>query len=612
MRILAAPNAFKGSLSALEAARAFKVGILSALPGSKVEFLPISDGGDGLMESLLWSEGGRRVRVEVSGPMGERRQAAFGVLPGGAAVVEMAKASGLALVPPRRRNPLLATSRGTGDLIAAVLRRGSRTVILGMGGSASSDGGAGMAQALGARLLDARGRELGSGAKHLRSLAAIDMGGFLKAAGAAKVIAVSDVENPLLGVRGSARVFGPQKGATPEMVKILEEALGRYAEVVKKDLGVNVAKIPGSGAAGGLGAGLIAFLGAEIVPGARWVLARCGADKALGRADALMTGEGRLDETSFYGKAPVEIARMAAARGIPSVFVCGQVAEGARRRLRPLGVRAAVGFSDAGASASNSLSRAKSWAAKAAAMAARGLAPVFALCFLAAAARASQPPSLSRADWLYFHRNKKGNLDECLSDLNALLKANPKDAGALWREGRAMVRTGESLEVRKDKIAEFRAAVGAIKESVALDSADADAHFWLGVAMGRLGQSQGILHSLFLIKPLRREMRTVLAIDPSYSGAYRVLGEMYLQIPGFAGGSVSKGIADLKKSVRLAPDATSNYVALAQAYESDGQKAKAVDVLQQVLKVSNPADPAEALDDMKQARGMLGKLGAAP
>ncbi|MDE2314608.1 MAG: glycerate kinase [Elusimicrobia bacterium] len=599
-------------MSALEAARAFKTGVLSALPGSKVEILPISDGGDGLMESLLWSEGGRRIPAWVSGPMGERRQAAFGLLPGGAAVVEMAKASGLALVPPKRRNPLLATSRGTGDLIAAALRRDARTIILGMGGSASSDGGAGMAQALGARLLDARGRELRAGARHLRSLAAIDMGGFLKMDEAAKVVAVSDVENPLLGSRGTARVFGPQKGATPGMVKILEEALSRYAEVIKKDLGISVARIPGSGAAGGLGAGLIAFLGAEIVPGAKWVLARCGADKALARADALMTGEGRLDETSFYGKAPVEIARMAAARGIPSAFVCGQVAARARRRLRPLGVRAAVSFPDAGATELDSLSRAKSWAAKAARIAARSLAPAFALCFLAVAARASQPPPLSRADWLYFHRNQKGSLDECLSDLDALLKANPKDADALWRKGRAMVRAGESLRSRKDKIAEFRTAVGVIRESVALDSADADAHFWLGVAMGRLGQSQGILHSLFLVKPLRREMRTVLAIDPSYSGAYRVFGEMYLQIPGFAGGSVSKGIADLEKSVRLAPDETSNYVALAQAYESDGQKAKAVDVLQQVLKVSNPADPAQAPDDMKQARDMLGKLGAAP
>jgi len=620
VRILVAPNAFKGSLSALEAARAFGAGILRESPKSIVTIFPISDGGDGLMEALLWFEGGRKVRAWVKGPLGERRRAAFGLLPNGEAVVEMAKASGLALVPPSRRNPLLTTSWGTGDLIAAAIRKGARTIILGMGGSASSDGGAGMARALGVRFLDAKGRELSRGAEHLKNLARIDVEQFLKAARAVKVIAVSDVDNPLLGPRGSARVFGPQKGATPAMVGILEEALARYAAVIKRDMGVDVSKAPGSGAAGGLGAGLMAFLGAEVAPGARWFLRRCRAEKALARADALMTGEGRLDKTSFYGKAPVEIARLAAARKIPGAFVCGGIDADARRRLRSLGVKAAVSFSEAGASAKNTLSRAKVWATKAARIAARGLAAALVLCFAAGMARAaaSQRPSrelarrsasgLDRADWLYFHRNQDDNLNKCLADLNELLAKNPKDGEALWREGRAMIRAGESLQGRKAKIVEFREAMDTLKKSVALSPRDADAHFWLGVAMGRMGQAQGILHSLFLVGPLRREMKAVLAIDPNYAGAHRVFGEMYLQIPRFAGGSVSKGIKEIEDSVRLAPSATSNYVALAQAYKSVGEKAKAVETLNRMMQVKNPDDPAEYPDDVKDAKTLLEKL----
>ena len=496
-------------------------------------------------------------------------------------------------------------------MIAAAIRQGARTIILGMGGSASSDGGAGMARALGVRFLDAKGRELPPGAKHLKNLARIDGDALFKVVHGVKVIAVSDVDNPLLGPRGSARVFGPQKGATPAMVGVLEEALARYAAVIKRDLGVDVAKVPGGGAAGGLGAGLTAFLGAKIVPGARWFLRRCRAEKALARADALMTGEGKIDKTSFYGKAPVEIARLAAARKIPSAFVCGGIDADARRRLRSLGVKTTVSFSEAGASAKNTLSQAKAWAAKAARIAVRGLAAVLALCFVAGLARASgtvRPPDLTAADWLYFHRNHDDNLNECLADLNGLLAKNPKDGEALWREGRAMIRVGESLQGRKAKILEFREAMDTLKKSAALPPRDADAHFWLGVAMGRMGQAQGIFHSLFLVGPLRREMRTVLAIDPNYAGAHRVFGEMDLQIPRFAGGSAAKGIKELEESVRLAPSATSDYVALAQAYQSVGEKAKAVAALKRMMKVSTPDDPAEYLDDVKDAKELLEKL----
>ncbi len=616
MRILAAPNAFKGSLSVLDAAKAMKRGILQACPQAEVALFPISDGGDGLMDAFLWSEGGREKSVWVKGPLGERRRAAFAILPSGEAVVEMARASGLALVKPPSRNPLLTTSWGTGDLIAAAARAKLKTVIVGLGGSASSDGGAGMAQALGARLLDAKGRELKPGAGELRRLARIDVGGFLRAARAIKVIAVSDVDNPLLGPRGSARIFGPQKGATPKMVEVLEQALARYAAVMKKDLGLDVAKVCGGGAAGGLGAGLIAFLGADIVPGAGWVLKRLGASKALSHSDGVITGEGWLDSTSFYGKAPIELSRLAARRKIPCALVCGQIEEKARRKAQGLGVKAAVSFAQAGARPQDSMLKARHWAAKAARLAAQGL--MAALCLgvapgLSRAAALNKTPTIdARVDWLYFHRDQDDNLNKDLSLLNQLLLLRPRNEALLWRRGRALVRAGENEKNRGEKIKIFRRAMESLKAAVVLNPRDPDAHFWYGVSMGRLGQARGILHSLFLVGPIKNQIRTILALDPDYSGAYRMLGEMDLHIPRFAGGNATRGIAEIVKSLELAPSDTSGYIALAKAYESVGEKAKAVAALRAALNVAVPDDPAESQDDRKDARAMLQKLQAAP
>ena len=340
LRLLAAPNAFKGTLTAHEAALAIERGARRAAPGARVVRLPIADGGDGLAAVLAEALGGRLVRAPAAGPLGERRTAAYGLLPGRIAVIEMALASGLALVPKRRRRPLEATSRGTGDLIRAALKRGAREVWIGLGGSATNDGGAGLARALGVRFLDRHGRDIPEGAGGLGSLARIDASGLPPQVRRARFVALSDVTNPLLGPRGSARVFGPQKGATPAQVEAIESGLRNYARRLKEDLGRDVARRPGAGAAGGLGTALLAFLGAELKPGARFVLESVGARREVRRADLVITGEGRLDASSFFGKAPLELARLARREGVPVLLLCGAVEPGLEGRLARLGARA--------------------------------------------------------------------------------------------------------------------------------------------------------------------------------------------------------------------------------------------------------------------------------
>lgn len=309
--------------------------------------MPIADGGDGLLDVLVSELGGRRARAAARGPLGERRTAAFGLLPGGVAVIEMALASGLALVPPARRRPMEATSRGVGDLIRAALSGGAKEIWIGLGGSATNDGGAGMARALGVRFLDAAGRELPDGVGPLARLARIDASGLLPSARRARFIALSDVTNPLLGPRGSARVYGPQKGATPRQVQKIESALANYARYIKEDLGKDVARKPGAGAAGGLGAGLFAFLNARCRPGAAFVLGALDAARAVAESDLVITGEGRLDHQSFFGKAPVELARLARRGRKPVLFLCGSVAPDAGPSLKRLGARA-LGLTDLG------------------------------------------------------------------------------------------------------------------------------------------------------------------------------------------------------------------------------------------------------------------------
>jgi glycerate kinase len=341
MRILIAPNAFKGTLTAGEAAAAAARGAARALPGAELELLPVADGGDGLLEALRPALGGRLLRTAVDGPLGVKVRARW-LLAGRTAVIEMAEASGLRLLKGGKLRPLDATTRGVGQLILAAAERGAREVAVGLGGSASNDGGAGCAEAFGFELLDAAGRPVPPGARGLASLAEIRPGAAAARLKGLKVTGLADVRNRLLGPLGSARVFGPQKGAGPAEVRFMDGALRVYARAVKAFNGRDVAGLPGGAAAGGLGAGLAAFFGASLENGAAFVLERTGFFGALARADVLITGEGCFDRQTFYGKAPG--AAIAAARrlGKPALVVCGRCLLGSRRALAARGVRGVI------------------------------------------------------------------------------------------------------------------------------------------------------------------------------------------------------------------------------------------------------------------------------
>ncbi|MGE5529189.1 MAG: glycerate kinase, partial [Patescibacteria group bacterium] len=260
MHIILAPDSFKGSLSARQAAEAMAAGARRAFPDAVLTLVPMADGGEGTAEALLDATGGEKREITVCGPAGRPVRAFYGLLGDGkTAVLEMASASGLNLVPAGERNPLHTTTRGTGELILAALDAGARRVLIGIGGSATNDGGAGLAQALGYRLLDGDGRDLPPGGAALARLARLEAYGADPRLGSVEFVAACDVTNPLLGPEGASAVYGPQKGATPAMVAELDHALARFAEVVRRDLGLDVADMPGAGAAGGLGAGLVAF-----------------------------------------------------------------------------------------------------------------------------------------------------------------------------------------------------------------------------------------------------------------------------------------------------------------------------------------------------------------
>lgn len=322
MRILIAPNAFKGTLTAGEAGAAAARAVRRVCPGAEVEVLPIADGGDGLLEALLPALGGRMMRSRVEGPLREKLTARW-LFSRGTAVIEMAEAAGLRRLGAGRPRPLEASTRGVGRLMAEAVFSGAREIIVGLGGSASNDGGAGCAQAFGFSLLDRAGREVPRGARGLAELVSILPGGAAALLRGVKVTGLADVKNPLCGRLGSARVFGPQKGAGPREVKFMGRALRNYARVVKTCLSADIAGLPGGAAAGGLGAGLAAFFGAELEDGAAFVLERCGFLKKLARADLLITGEGCFDRQTFYGKAPGAALAAAARLGRPAVVVCG-------------------------------------------------------------------------------------------------------------------------------------------------------------------------------------------------------------------------------------------------------------------------------------------------
>lgn len=360
MNIIIAPDKFKGSMTAAEAAQAIARGIRGILPEARLKLFPLSDGGEGLVEALAGAAEGTILSTTVNDPLGQKVEARWALINSGqSAVIEMAAASGLNLVPPESRNPGITSTYGTGELIRAALKKGCSEIIIGIGGSATNDGGAGMARALGAKLLDNKARQLGPGGLELARLDHLDITGLDPRLADVSIKVACDVDNPLTGPHGASEIYGPQKGAGPEMVKELDRALAHYAGILKKEIEADVEKIPGAGAAGGLGAGLIAFLGAELNSGIDLVLDTLKIDQHLGQAHLLITGEGRLDQQSLRGKAPVGIARRAKKHGIPVIALAGSVefSDISSDHLHQAGITAAFSITDGPISLNEALSR---------------------------------------------------------------------------------------------------------------------------------------------------------------------------------------------------------------------------------------------------------------
>ncbi|HET9559735.1 MAG TPA: glycerate kinase [Actinomycetota bacterium] len=341
--VVVAPDKFKGSLGAPEVARAVADGLRAAVPGVDVREHPVADGGDGTVEAAL-SAGYDRHEVRCAGPTGEPVTAALAVA-GEVAVVELAEASGLRRLPGGRPAALTATSRGTGELIRAALDLGCGKVVLGIGGSACTDGGAGMVQALGGRLLDAAGAELAAGGAALADLDRLDLSGFDPRVGATGFVIASDVDNPLLGLHGAAAVYGPQKGASPADVRVLDAALTRWAAVARTATGVDAAGLPGAGAAGGVGFAAVVFLGARIRSGIDYLLDLLQVRAAISGARLVVTGEGSLDAQTLRGKAPAGVAAAARDAGVTTVAVAGRSTLDPSA-LEPAGIARAYVLSD--------------------------------------------------------------------------------------------------------------------------------------------------------------------------------------------------------------------------------------------------------------------------
>ncbi len=331
MKIVVAPDSFKGSLSAVEVAKSIEVGIKKVFPRAKVIKVPLADGGEGTVEALVEGVPGSKViKQEVTGPRGEKVKAFFGILgEGKRAVIEMAAASGLPLVKENKRNPLITTTYGTGELIKAALDYGSQEIIVGIGGSATCDGGAGAVQALGVKLLDREHHQIGFGGGELRRIKEIDLSSLDRRIRKSKIIIASDVANPLCGRKGAAYVYAPQKGATKKMVEELEGNLSYYADKILEKLGKKVKTLPGSGAAGGLGAGLIAFLDAKVEPGIELVIQVAKLEEKLKDADLVITAEGKIDAQTAFGKAPLGVAKLAKRHNLPVVAIGGSVSDDA-------------------------------------------------------------------------------------------------------------------------------------------------------------------------------------------------------------------------------------------------------------------------------------------
>lgn len=342
-KIAIAPDSFKGTLTALEAAACIEHGLRRELRNISVRKIPMADGGDGTVQAIIDATKGRLKRAKVHDPLGRPIWAKYGVTGNGhTAVIEMAAASGLVLLETSERNPVHTTTRGTGDLIRAALRSGARKILIGIGGSATNDGGMGMARSLGIRFLDGNGQEVPEGGGSLAELARIDMTGKMSELGRVKIEVACDVDNPLTGPQGAARVYCKQKGATADQIRALDKNLKHFARIVKRDLRVDVDRVSGAGAAGGLGAGLMAFLGAALRPGKDVVADAIRLPRRLAGCDLVITGEGRTDGQTLHGKAPMGVIREARKQGIQVIVISGSLGPGAEELLEH-GVEAVYG-----------------------------------------------------------------------------------------------------------------------------------------------------------------------------------------------------------------------------------------------------------------------------
>lgn len=329
MKIVIAPDSFKGSLSALEVAQAIERGVKRVKKEANAILVPVADGGEGTMDSLVASTNGRKVQVTVTGPISKPVQAEYGILGDGATcVIEMASASGLCLVDRSELNPMVATTYGTGELIKQALDDGCRKFILAVGGSATNDGGAGMLQALGMKLLDKKGQSIGFGGGSLCNLAYIDAEEFDSRIKESEFLIASDVQNPLIGLSGASHVFGPQKGATPEMVQILDANLNHWADLVEKHTGVRLHNLPGAGAAGGIGGAFQSFFPSETNRGIDLVMEYTKLGEKMAGAVCVFTGEGQVDFQTASGKTPMGVAQEAQKRGLPVFVLTGSIGKG--------------------------------------------------------------------------------------------------------------------------------------------------------------------------------------------------------------------------------------------------------------------------------------------
>lgn len=358
--VAVAPNAFRGSLSAIKATKAIASGIANSNFYCNILEMPLADGGDGTLEVWLNATQGQRLQHQVHDPLGRSINAEFG-LANQTAVIEMAQASGIELLQPNERNPLKTTTYGTGELILAAIKAGASEILIGVGGSATVDGGAGCLQALGAQLLDQDGKPIGFGGAELARLASIDISGVQAQLEGIRLSVLCDVDNPLIGEHGAAHVFGPQKGADTEAVKILADNLEHFAHVVRRDVGIDIATIPHGGAAGGLSAGLYA-IGASLDSGIERIIEACGYETILQNEHPflLITGEGRLDSQSHRGKAPIGIAELARRYHIPVIALVGSL-ESTPQQLQEWNILAAYSIVQQVCSLEVALANAENW-----------------------------------------------------------------------------------------------------------------------------------------------------------------------------------------------------------------------------------------------------------